>query len=46
MWVDGLPIHMVAVEDVRGLPTPEGQRLCPPPLVMVWLSPPPDPSLN
>jgi len=44
--VDGLPIHMVAVEDVRGLPTPEGHRLCPPPLVMVWLSQPPDPLLN
>jgi hypothetical protein len=43
---DELPIIMVAVEDVRGSATPEGHRLCPPPLVMIRVSPLPEPSLN
>ena len=42
---DRLPIVTVAVEDVRGLATPEGYQLCPPPLVMIRLSPLPEPSL-
>jgi hypothetical protein len=36
---DGLPIHMIAVEQVSGPSTPQGYRICPSPLVMIGLCP-------
>lgn len=40
---DGLPMHVLAIEEVPGLSAPMGHSLCPPPLVVIRLPQPSEP---